>query len=113
MNIQYHNSPPYPAHDFSGDQVSIGTPPTTVDLRALESDVQVTFTIFGGDSGAPDPDGPRTLAVIVIPPRSYSIGEITETVDGLTITYEGRVAQPLNIETVELHIYGLSAAEEA
>ena len=94
-------------HHLEGTELHIGTPAQVIDLAARERDAEVAIGLRANAAGALDPEGDLHAATIIIPPRRYEISEVTEETDGETVTYQDRIAQPLNVAAVTLQLYGL------
>ena len=92
-------------HHLDGAELHIGD--QVIDLAAHERDAEVVIGLRADAAGSLDPQGDLHAAAIIIPPRRYELGEVTEETDGETITYQDHVAQPLNVAAVTLQLYGL------
>lgn len=109
MDVQHMSKGRVLEHHLDGTELHIGTPAQVIDLAEKERDAEVVIGLRADAAGALDPEGDLHAATIIIPPRRYEMGEVTEETDGETITYQDRIAQPLNVAAVTLQLYGLPA----
>jgi hypothetical protein len=107
MDVQQMTKGRVLEHHLDGTELHIGSPAQVIDLAARERDAEVVIGLRADAAGGLDPEGDLHAATIIIPPRRYELGEVTEESDGETITYQDHVAQPLNLAAVTLQLYGL------
>lgn len=110
MNIVHMNEGEKIDHALEGCLLSLGLGELEVDLEAMQADTEQVLTVRVDAGGRISPDGQAYAAVVIVPPRRYLDQEITEEVDGETVTYSAPVAQPCDPGAVTLQLWAVPRA---